>query len=301
MRVNNRRNSTEMTRTFGIEIEGFGLPYEAVAEAITAAGVTCRYEGYSHRTTTYWKVVSDASIQERNGFEVVSPILQGPEGLAQVRTVMDALTAAGAKVNKGTGLHVHIGAAEFSLAEIRNIAKNYLLFEDFFDAIMPPSRRANENIYIRSNRGVFGAYDNPAAQRGVDRLNACTTIDEIVKTLHPGANRGSDYGRYFKLNLVSYWKHGTIEFRQHSGTVDADKALNWITLLMQFVNRAAVTRQRPGKNTLLKTPAGRLFHAFFRTFQIEGKEYFRGRRDMLHPVERGEIAPSSTMRRLSPR
>lgn len=113
--------------------------------------------------------------------------------------------------------------------------------------------------------------------------------------MHPGARRDGQ-GRYHKLNLVSLWVHGTIEFRQHSGTVDADKAVNWIELLMQFVNRAAVTRQRPAN--YLVTPAGKLFHAFFRSFQITGlKTYFRGRRDTLHPAEAGEIRISNTLRR----
>jgi len=38
-----------MTRTFGIEIEGYGLTQQIVANAITAAGVTCRVEGYGHK------------------------------------------------------------------------------------------------------------------------------------------------------------------------------------------------------------------------------------------------------------
>lgn len=286
-------------RTFGLEVEGYGMSQQAVAAALVAAGVTCRVEVYGHSTPRDWKVVTDASISGNHGFEVVSPILRGPEGLAQVRTVMDALKAAGAKVNKSTGVHVHIGAADFSVQEVRNIAKNYVLFEDFFDAIMPPSRRASNNVYIRSNRAAaFGGYDNAAALRGCAKLDTCNTVDEIIAAICPHASRTGN-GRYHKLNLVSMWVHGTIEFRQHSGTMDADKVVKWIELLMQFVNRAARTRQRPMQNPPAVTPAGRLFHAFFRTFQLsdELKEYFRGRRDMLHPAEEGEIVASSTMRR----
>jgi hypothetical protein len=295
--MNSRRNTAEMTRTFGIEIEGLGLTRQTAASAIAAAGITCRAEEYGHGTPRDWKVVSDLSLRDNRGnrtelsFEVVSPILSGPEGLAQVRTVMDALNAAGAKVNKSTGLHVHIGAADFTVAEIRNIAKNYVLFEDFFDAIQPPSRRASNNTMIESNRQrMGGAYDNPAAYRAVEQLDACTTIDEIIRATNPGASTNGS-GRYAKLNLVSLWVHGTIEFRQHSGTVEADKAIAWIKLLMQFVNRAAVTRQRIPANAPLRTPAGKLFHAFFRTFQMsaELKAYFRGRRDVLHPPELGAI------------
>lgn len=276
-----RRNRT-VERTFGIEIEAFGLPMRTVAATIADAGIVCNAEGYNHHTSRNWKVVSDGSIRGDYGFEVVSPILSGAEGLAQVRTVMEALAAAGAKVNKTTGLHVHIGARDFSLREFRNIAKNYIIFEDFFDAIMPLSRRANNCPYIRSNRySVGGDYTNAAAQRVCDKVDTCNTIDEIIRVICP-----SNYSeaRYHKLNLTAFYRHGTVEFRQHSGTVDADKAVNWIELLIQFVNRASITRQRPNVGEVSKAT---VFAQFFRSFKMEGelKAFFTARRRVLHHLE----------------
>lgn len=272
-------NRPTPTRTFGIEIEAFGVDRGIVAARITAAGVVCHAEGYNHSTPRNWKVVTDASISGSSGFEVVSPILSGDDGMAQVRIVMDTLAAIGAKVNKSTGLHVHIGAADFSLREFRQIARNYVIFEDFFDAIMPPSRRKSDNVYIRSNRAAMGGdYTNAATKRAVEKLDRCNTIDEIINAACPGLN-----GRYHKLNLTAYWRHGTIEFRQHSGTVDAEKALNWISLLLQFVNRAAVTRQIPTEK--VSTPQSQVFSAFFRSFQIAGlREYFQARRRAFYPA-----------------
>lgn len=296
-----------MDRTFGVEIEAYNLTPSQAAAAIAAAGITCRHESYGHSTPTNWKVVTDVSIVGSRGdgrgnyadtFEVVSPILQGESGMEQIRTVMAALTRAGAKVNKSCGLHVHIGAADLTMAQIRNVAKNYVLFEDFFDAIMPLSRRACNNIYVQSNRKARGGdYSNAAAYRVARQLDSCTTVDEIIRTVCPGAERDGR-GRYHKLNMVSMWVHGTIEFRQHAGTTDGEKATKWIALLMQFVNRAANTRQREPKTIPETTSAPKLFHAFFRTFQIADKAYFRARRDTLH-VETGEgPRPSNTMRRL---
>jgi hypothetical protein len=43
------------------------------------------------------------------------------------------------------------------------------------------------------------------------------------------------YERYFKLNVAAYLRHGTIEFRQHSGTVDYQKMVNWIIFCIAFV------------------------------------------------------------------
>jgi hypothetical protein len=41
--------------------------------------------------------------------------------------------------------------------------------------------------------------------------------------------------RYYKLNLAAYVKHGTLEFRQHAGTLNLNKMINWIMFCVQFV------------------------------------------------------------------
>jgi hypothetical protein len=266
-----------MARTFGVEIEGFNLTLSQVAAAINAAGVICHVERYGHTTPRDWKVVTDASINGHNGFEVVSPILSGDEGKTEVRKVMDALTAAGAKVNKSCGLHVHIGAVDFTMTEFANIAKNYLVFEDFFDAIMPASRRADANIYIKSLRAKFGDYSHAAARRGMAAVSACRTINEIIRCLN-GADSSS---RYYKLNLTAFWRHRTIEFRQHSGTTDAEKAINWIELLMAFVEKAATSRPRARNEETMHVPAPVVFSQFFRVFGIKTQRaHFNARRKL---------------------
>ena len=41
--------------------------------------------------------------------------------------------------------------------------------------------------------------------------------------------------RYFKLNLQSYVKYGTVEFRHHSGTTTFSKVKNWILICARLV------------------------------------------------------------------
>ena len=43
-------------------------------------------------------------------------------------------------------------------------------------------------------------------------------------------------GRYYKVNLQAYQCHGTIEFRQHSGTVNATKIAHWVRFLGEFID-----------------------------------------------------------------
>jgi hypothetical protein len=40
------------------------------------------------------------------------------------------------------------------------------------------------------------------------------------------------------LNSHSYWRHGTIEFRLHSGTLDADKIINWLIITQKMILKA---------------------------------------------------------------
>ncbi|WP_279236979.1 amidoligase family protein [Heliorestis convoluta] len=50
--------------------------------------------------------------------------------------------------------------------------------------------------------------------------------------------------RYLKLNIQSYWTHGTLEFRQHGGSLDGEKVTNWIIFSQSIVERSKGTKVR---------------------------------------------------------
>ena len=62
-------------------------------ELIKLGPPTVEFRGYSHDTSKHWKIVTDASVRGRNHhdlcLELVSPILQGSEGLDQLRVLME--------------------------------------------------------------------------------------------------------------------------------------------------------------------------------------------------------------------
>jgi len=45
-----------------------------------------------------------------------------------------------------------------------------------------------------------------------------------------------NWDRYHWLNLDSIDKHGTIEIRLHSSTLDANKVCNWVKAHLRFVD-----------------------------------------------------------------
>ncbi len=219
-------------RTFGVEIEFIGNA-ESVKQAVCARGVNCEVEGYNKRTRGHWKIVTDGSVrrnryQTGGGLEIVSPILKGQDGLEQLRKVCEALEAAGADVNKTCGLHIHHDAGDFNTDSFKNLVKIYVRFEPAIDTLFPRSRRANNNDYCRSMRHI-----DPA-------------IIERQNDVH-GIRYALNQCRYYKLNLESYVTHGTVEFRQHSGTVEYEKIANWIKLTQGMVERAVSRRVGKGK------------------------------------------------------
>lgn len=217
--------------TFGVELE-FLIPRHlnqaAIAAAITAAGVPCHGELYNHFTRQHWKIITDGSIQVRPGyvgFEAVSPVLQGLEGFRQVEKVCDALVALGANVNRTCGFHVHIGiTSNMNRPEFfKRLVGHYCANEAHIDAIMAPSRRGSNNTYCQ-----------PISPVVKDRIDRAETVPQIISQVP---------SRFSKVNLQSYWRHRTVEFRHHQGTVEKMKALSWIKFCMHLVSIA--TRPEP--------------------------------------------------------
>lgn len=228
-----RSDAFSFDRTFGVEMEIIHESESKIRSAIINAGVECEIEGYNHDTRTHWKIVSDASVD--GGFEVVSPVLKGRSGLDELEKVCNALVSAGARIRKCCGLHVHLGTDDFK-TDIRvwkNLYKNYAALERTIDSFMPPSRRHNQ--YCRSMR-VCG-------------WNAKIESAANLRMLENAVTGGS---RYFKLNSQSYWRHKTVEFRQHSGSVEFEKVRNWILFCARFVEFSRRNTVETGRKTELK-------------------------------------------------
>lgn len=214
------------TRTYGIEIEAYGVDKAQVAAFLNAAGIPCTIEDYNHETRATWKIVSDGSISGTNPFELVSPPLCGQDGARQIEIVCRVLNDLGVQVNHSCGLHVHHGANDLTLNDWQNLAKLYLKYEATLDTLLPVSRRAGQNQFCAALRTQFSSLDE--AFRIIDRA---TTLEALADLLCRRV-------RYYTLNLMAFWRHGTVEVRHHSGTIDAAKILHWVSLTQCLILRA---------------------------------------------------------------
>ena len=189
-----------VTGKFGIELECFNATQIQVAQALVKAGVNAITSGYSGSNYALWQIKTDGSINGVNGF-----------------------VAIGAKVNQSCGFHIHHNAKTWGIQEFRNLFKRVAKFELALDSVQPTSRRANNNRFCKSI--VMNTLAETFAT--IDR---CTTVQQLSRAY--GSNR------YYKLNLQSFFRMGSVEFRNHAGTVEADKVEQYIRLTFAMVKDA---------------------------------------------------------------
>lgn len=213
--VDDATNATRASFTFGVEMECF-VGRGAIRTAAERTGMAYEYEGYNHRDGhSYFKFVSDSSVRGMDDpIECVSPVLKGTSGKQALKGACKTLNTAGAQVNRSCGLHVHIGAAKLTGKQFANVFVNYGMLEAVIDTFMAPSRR--DNGYAKSVMNVLPYIAN------------CTSVEQVKNAMHRD--------RYYKVNAMAYERHKTIEFRQHQGTTDYEKIINWVSFCGKLVN-----------------------------------------------------------------
>lgn len=225
--------TTTSALTFGIEIECVGLMDYQAAQALERAGVSCERPGYTHRTMASWKVVPDGSLRGRNGTcEVVSPVLSGTDGLAEVRTVMKILRDAGARINESCGMHIHIGVDTLSRDEQVAIMEMYHAWQWAFTAWVKERRINGSWARLRNARDTRTLVNSWRQAADTDALRSVARYNN----------------RYHALNVAAYERHGTFEFRAHHGSLNGTNAAAWVALHLAFIEcaREAVRRGSGG-------------------------------------------------------
>lgn len=184
-------------RKFGVEIECYlpggrhGYGADAVRNALP----------------TGWKLKSDGSLGSE-GVEIVGPPLTGEAGLGALKTVLELLATNGATVNRRCGLHVHHDASDIGRNGLVLFARSWAANQSLIDFLVAPSRRNGQNSYCR-----------PLTTSELQRMGSWTT-----------ESRNLPDERYRTVNLRSFVKYGTVEIRQHQGTLSYRKIEGWIKL-----------------------------------------------------------------------
>jgi len=163
-----------------------------------------------------WNAQRDGSIRHRGdrvGVEIVSPVLRGAEGLQQIKTVCDWLTARRATVNPSCGLHVHV-----DLDKTQQNTKAVL------------------TVVANLEKGLYASTGTKSRERG--------SYCRPVSSCHAArSGQLSLVDRYRLVNLNT--RYPTVEFRAFSGTLNFVKIVAYVRVAVGIVQRATAIKQLP--------------------------------------------------------
>lgn len=181
------------------------------------------------------------------GSEVVSPILNGPNGLEQITHVCKLILDISKKYNKPPvdaecGLHLHFDAADMSAKQISNL---FILLHKAEPIIysMYPYRSREYCAPIELNMRLASRFRDwidvrDAWYRGSnnvkDRSHQYDT--NFINSTRPGDHY--DGTRYHGFNIHCYWRQGSVEFRYASGTIDPLHIRAYYEMCLSMVNSA---------------------------------------------------------------
>ena len=209
-------------RQFGVEIETSrtGPSIRTIARALNDAGISTRDVGYTHRTMSTWKVVPDAS----TGPEIVSPPLRGQAGLDEIARVCEVLQSIGCRVDRSTGLHVHHDFFDGSKKNLKSILFLYAKAQAVTNALLPT--RTNSRWGQAVNAEAIEIRE-PSIERHARAMGNRNDLRYYAVNIQQG--------RYHAVNSQAFAGHGTVEFRQHSGSLNASKIQAWVVFTQNIV------------------------------------------------------------------
>ena len=195
-----------------------------------------------------------------------------------IRMLLEFIERNGGRVTKsGCGLHVHIGnravrnqsprdfwqasksahtAPAFSssvapdmadtmpLALVRDVIQRYADHQSDIDAILAPSRREHGNAsrFCRSIRNLGFTGHN------ADQFGAAENASRMADMLG---------GKFGAINMQTWSRIGTVEFRQHQATLEIDKLEAWCLLIDAMFRYSDLQRldYTAPQTTIVATPS----------------------------------------------
>ena len=167
------------------------------------------------------------------GKEIQTCLFGGSRGENKIRDFLKRMREIKSYVDASCGLHIHIDATDIrqlpDIAQtnvLRKIIAFHILYEDVISFFLPANRRANR--FARQLNQYFNYHD----------LKDCHSIEQFIEFWYKDnpdnvmtrLHRRYDSVRYYGINLHCYFSQNNIEVRHHSGTLNAQKVLEWVNL-----------------------------------------------------------------------
>jgi hypothetical protein len=249
-------------RSFGIEIEFFGLQYyilppdNGIIKPHNVHSKARDGRDFAQLLRDYgldlgvdkdsWHLEEDSSIVHMGGVELISPILHGLDGLIEAyRFFLMLGEVRRVNIDASCGFHVHHGVEsnQYQCPQLKELVRIIYAIEDYVYLLIGEGRIAKDtcrpmDLNIKDFRELrdceLDCKDNGCK---IKRL-----WYSEQNRYDPDCNRSDRYNmtRYHGLNLHSYWYRSTIEFRYHSAVLDEiDQAMQWIIFTQFLVELSA--------------------------------------------------------------
>lgn len=258
-------------QTIGTEIEMTGITRQAAAQVVADYfGTTANYVGGGYDAYEIednggriWKIMYDSSIKAQRRVsdgeidtltdsqgknykvEFVTPILKYDD-IETLQEIIRKIRKAGAFVNQSCGLHIHIGAKNFTPQTVRNLVNAIASKED----ILLHALKMHENR-IR--------YCRKTNQRFLNDLNEKKpeTMAQLAAVWYDESERMAvrdhghyDLSRYTICNLHALFTKGTIEFRCFNSTLHAGEVKAAIQFCLALTHQALTTKKAICRKTV---------------------------------------------------
>lgn len=252
------------TLHFGIEMEMTGITRAQAANLMGAFFGMGRgtHKGGAYDTYTAsdakgrtWKAMSDSSIWAQRKVdgqiegatneyrtEVVSPILSYDD-IPKLQELVRTLRKAGALVNSSCGIHIHVGAEQFTPKTLRNLVNLMASKEDMiYHALQIDPIR--EGRYCQKTDGTFLAKLNKKQPQTMAEFADIWYIQAPF-----GRNEHYNCSRYHGLNLHATFTKGTVEFRLFNGTLHAGEIKAYIQFCLALAHQSLTQKKASAKKT----------------------------------------------------
>lgn len=304
-------NENMEARTFGVELEFCGVSRPA-AIAIVATTISKNifaktdfcggaYDKYVYQDSKgrNWYIARDSSIRTcspthegddvaTSQCELITPVLSGSKDIELLQEVVRNLKRYGAKVNRSCGLHVHIGAEDFTPKHLRVLANIWHKNEAMFLNAFQVDNEHRNTDYCQPMREAFS--------RAINTLTGDFTLQEFLASyylclpdeVHHQQQVHYNNHRYHALNFHSLGMHGTIEFRLFNSTLHAGKVKTAIQFALAIMELAK-SKKRADPTPAQTDNQAYLMHCFINQLKLKGKEFETCRKFLLENLS-GNVA-----------
>ncbi len=198
-------------------------------------------------------VVHDGSLPA-TGYEINTSPAYGMTFVNEILQLCTVLKDSGAKTSPACGIHVHVDARDLLwLPDFKNVLRTYYKVESALWGLLPVSRKASK--YARPCGDMFynALVSSPDLKSWKNNLfqliyNSNTLSSEIRKSKRHDS-------RYNALNIHSWFHRGTLEFRHHHGSLNAEKIINWAMICCAIIDFSKKHSEEQLVATFGKLPA----------------------------------------------